>query len=459
MSTLIDSLKNHKIFQGKSKFNLVKCPGRISFSKHCDYVNNDLLCIAAEYNIYAASARSLSSEKKISNSFKIKIINLNSDFEDFELDLRKDYTENESIIESYKNQWFFYVLKLLNELLLISKESFQKIKEIYIGFNNNLPAAGGMSSSHALILSSMLSLSISLEIDTILNKIYKPQSKIESLEILKLCQKIEHSKGFKSGLGDQAAQLLSEKDKFCFVKLYPELSCTYIDIPDHLAFMILPSFIKAEKTSIEYQNSPKYFKNYSSLNEFWFELVKNKPEIIEQFPQSKNFYLGDLLYIYKDRELLELIHTIKDEKIKYLSLYALAEGARLKQLKENFSENKLFEHINLSHLAENIAEDKIKSQETLDLRKPLGEHVGAYRSSTLINDEIADFALKIDGVYACSIMGAGFGGNNLALVEKEKASKIKKIIIENYYSQKKETQKAEIALLVSTSSSGLKQII
>lgn len=458
MSSLIDSLKNLEIFQGKSNFNLVKCPGRISFSKHCDYINNDLLYIAADYNIYAASAATQSSEKKSIN-FRIKIINLNPDFKDFELNLSKDYFKNESIINEYKSNWFFYVLKLLNELILASKESFQEIEELYIAFNNNLPAAGGMSSSHALILSSMLSLSLSLKIDSFSNKIQNPKSKSESLEILKLCQKIEHSKGFKSGLGDQAAQLLSKKDKFCFVKLYPELSYTYIDIPEHLAFMILPSFIKAEKTSKEYQSTPKYFENYSYLNEFWFERVKNQPEIQAKFSSKEYFHLGDLLYIYNSKKLLESISSIEDEKLKYLSLYALAEGARLKELKEDFSESKLYNHINLSHLAENIDKDKMQTQETIGLTKQLSEHIGAYRSSTSTNDEIAELSLKIDGVYACSIMGAGLGGNNLAIVEKEKASKIKKILIKNYYSKKKQALEAEKAILVNTSSSALEQII
>ncbi|NQY79430.1 MAG: hypothetical protein HRT47_03855 [Candidatus Caenarcaniphilales bacterium] len=457
MSSLIDSLKNHKIFQGKANFNLVKCPGRISFSKHCDYVNNDLLYIAANYNIYAASAATLSENNL--ETFNITIFNLNSDFKDFELNLSKNYSKNEPQIDEYKSEWFYYVLKLLNELLLASPESFQKIAELYIGFNNNLPAAGGMSSSHALILSSMLSLSISLKIESILNKIQTPKSKTESLEILKLCQKIEHSKGFKSGLGDQAAQLLSQKDKFCFVKLYPKLSYSYIDIPNHLAFMILPSFIKAEKTSKEYRSTPKYFEKYSSLNEYWFKLLKNKAEITENLSEKENFHLGDLLYIYNDKELLELIGTIEDEKLKHLSLYALAEGARLKELKENFSENKLYSHINLSHFAENISKERMKTQETIDLTKKLSEHIGAYRASTAVNDELAEIALNIDGVHACSIMGAGLGGNNLAIVEKEKASKIKKILIKNYYSKKEEALEAEKAILVNTSSSSLEQII
>ena len=63
---------------------------------------------------------------------------------DFELNLSKNYSENEPQIDEYKAEWFYYILKLLNELLLASPESFQKIAELYIGFNNNLPAAGGM---------------------------------------------------------------------------------------------------------------------------------------------------------------------------------------------------------------------------------------------------------------------------------------------------------------------------
>ena len=112
MDSLINSLKDHIFFQGKSNFNLVKCPGRISFSKHCDYVNNDLLYIAADYSIYAASAKTLSAD--ISSKFTIKILNLNTDFEDFEIDFTKSYEENENLINShYKKNGFFMFLKSL----------------------------------------------------------------------------------------------------------------------------------------------------------------------------------------------------------------------------------------------------------------------------------------------------------------------------------------------------------
>ena len=316
-----------------------------------------------------------------------------------------------------------------------------------------------MSSSHALILSSLYSLSISLNLNKILKAIRKPENSKDSFEILKLCQKIEHAKGFKSGLGDQAAQLLSKKDKFCFVKLFPELKYSYVDIPEHLAFMILPSFIKAEKTSKEYRETSKYFENYGKLNEFWFDLLKNEPEFKKIYKEQTDFYLGDLLNIYNDSEILHKISEIKYEDYKYLSLYALAEGARIKDLKNNFSENKLYSHINYSHLAEYINQDRKTYQETINKSKPLREHIGAYRASTKINDEIADFALKINGVYACSIIGAGLGGNNLAIIEKDQAQKIKKIFIEEFYSKIKEATRAEKSILVNTSSSALVQII
>ena len=535
-----------------SKIHISRCPGRLSFSKHCDYVNNDLLYLATKYETLVAvqvSILNLQKSETPNNSVEpfIEIYNLNPDFQELILSRNEALEDisarksrlSDKLLSNYKSNWTFYILKILD---LLSKENSDlnlgEIHSLKIAVTSNLPAAAGMSSSHALILASLMSLVRALHSQGLLKNIDKTYFKyllnsgadsIEAiintndlLDLLKFCQKIEIAKGFNSGLGDQAAQILSRKNHFCFIKLFPELSFKYQKIPEDISFMILPSFIKAEKTSDEYKHKEKYFDQYQKLNQLTPFFLNNSLDAnhhngraakqtsssprrandrsvissdainteirVPQEHQGQN-YLGDLLYKFTDKEILEKLKKLKeikkiyindsviandDKKLSNLALYALAEGARLKDLKQNFCIEKMFEYVNLSHLAEWVsdtlphpmifpADSKLgntifTAQESININLKLANHIGAYRSSTVFNDSLQNFALSLEGVYACSIMGAGLGGNNIAIVSSEKIDSIKKTLIEDFYSHYSLAEKAKTAILVNSSADGLEYL-
>jgi galactokinase len=493
-----------------SKIHISRCPGRLSFSKHCDYVNNDLLYLAANYETLVAVQVStldpggIITPNATAQPF-IEIYNLNPDFQ--ELILNRDQvledisaiklTLSDHCLNDNKSNWTFYILKILD---LLSKEDLDfdlaKIHSLKIVVNSDLPAAAGMSSSHALILASLMSLIRAFHSQGLMKNIdktyfsYLLNSRAESLEtilntdnlldLLKFCQKVEIAKGFNSGLGDQAAQILSRKNHFCFIKLFPELSFKYQKIPEGISFMILPSFIKAEKTSDEYKLKAKYFDKYKEINQLVPFFLDNSLDAKSEIPehcQTQN-YLGNVLYKLTDKEILEKLKKLNenndDKKLSKLALYALAEGARLKDLKQNFCIEKMFEYVNLSHLAEWVsdtlphpmifsAELKLgntifAAQESININLKLANHIGAYRSSTVFNDSLQNFALSLEGVYACSIMGAGLGGNNIAIVSSEKIDSIKKTSIEDFYSHYNLAEKAKSAILVNSSANGLEYL-
>ena len=478
------------------KIHISRCPGRLSFSKHCDYVNNDLLYLAANYETLVAVQVStlalgeISTPNVTAQAF-IEIHNLNPDFQ--ELILSQDQviedisaiklTISNQCLNENKPNWTFYILKILD---LLSKEDFDfdlaKILSLRIVVNSDLPAASGMSSSHALILASLMSLIRALHSQGLLKNIDKTYFRYllnsgaegtnDLLDLLKFCQKVEIAKGFNSGLGDQAAQILSRKNYFCFIKLFPELSFKYQKIPEGISFMILPSFIKAEKTSEEYRLKEKYFDRYKELNQLTPFFLENETA------HKRASSLGDILYKLTDKEILEKLKKLKetqdDKKLSNLALYALAEGARLKDLKQNFYIEKMFEHVNLSHLAEWVSDSSphpmifsadlklgntiFAAQESINMNLKLANHIGAYRSSTLFNDSLQSFTLSLEGVYACSIMGAGLGGNNIAVVSTEKIDSIKKTLIEDFYSHYNLAEKAKTAILVNSSANGLEYL-
>lgn len=496
----------------KPKIHISRCPGRLSFSKHCDYVNNDLLYLAANYETLVAvqvSALALGeiSTPNISAQAFIEIYNLNPDFQELILSQEQviddisaiKLTLSDQCLNDNKPNWTFYILKIL-DLLLTEDLDFDlaKIHSLKIVVNSDLPAAAGMSSSHALILASLMSLIRALHSQGLLTNIdktyfkYLLNPKAENLEtilnrddllaLLKFCQKVEIAKGFNSGLGDQAAQILSRKNHFCFIKLFPELSFKYQKIPEGISFMILPSFIKAEKTSEEYRLKEKYFDRYKEVNQLTPFFLENETA------HKRASSLGDILYQLTDKEILEKLKKLKeikdiyiegsvitnDDKLSNLALYALAEGARLKDLKQNFCIKKMFEYVNLSHLAEWVSDNSphpmifpadlklgntiFAAQESINMNLKLANHIGAYRSSTPFNDSLENFTLSLEGVYACSIMGAGLGGNNIAIASSEKTDSIKKTLIEDFYSHYNLAEKAKTAILVNSSANGLEYL-
>lgn len=485
---LIEQIKKHPNFgnSGTGKIHISKCPGRLSFSKHCDYVNNDLLYLASDFFTYAGVQLILNNssnetfsgtELKLSRA-RIKIANLNPDFKNSEIELEK---LSDKYIAELKSDWSFYILKILSLLKDYAYIKLDKVLAINIIINSNLKAAAGMSSSHALILSSSYSLIKAFQDNNLLteqginffkillNTSLPAQSELNNeniLPLLKFYQEIEIAKGFNSGLGDQAAQLLAKRNQFCFIKLFPTLNYTYIPIPEHISFMILPSFIKAEKSSAEYQNRVKYFKEYKEVNTLAQEI------------HSEALYISDLLSYLDDKTILSKIKnklsTFQCGHVAHLAIYALAEGARLRNLRTNFTIKALAEHLNHSHLAEwvsikepaieklpflkNFPANVFKAQEFINPNMAISEHLGAYRASTEFNDALHEFSLNLDGVLGSSIMGAGLGGNNLAVVNTNKAEEIKDKLIKNFYSHYNLSKTAALDISTHTGSSGLEYL-
>jgi galactokinase len=434
---------------------ITRCPGRISFSKHADYINNDLLYCADDRDILVAAQLNEGEKSHLS------LINKSPNHPDESLDLETLFA-----VEPDKNTWTFYIISLFKELLNFNHDlkdeilSKLKNKELILAFSSDLPSAGGLSSSHALILSSYFAITGMLHIEE-LNKIVGS----DPLRILKLCQNIENARGFKSGLGDPAAQLLSKKDKLLFIKLFPQLRYSYIDRPSDLGIITAPSFIKADKSLPEFRAANENIAIYKEINSKARDIFKHNSK-----------YLGDLLYEYSDREILEAIQNSQelDHKSKGLALYGLAEGARVRDIKRAYNlapepqlDTKslcqaLGRHLNKSHEAEKnfyfdgkswqamTEEDKYNYD--INPSKPLGEHAGIYRASTLSNDKLQYLANQTKGVYGSSISGAGLGGNNTIVCSPNKQAEIKETLINQYYINEGLEARARQIVHISTGS-------
>ncbi len=441
----LDKLVSQECFDPKLPKVISRCPGRISLSKHADYINSDLLYVLDDRDLFAAVQLIEDPQHKFYGSLILK----NSDeiFPDLKVDLRTLNFDNLD-----KNHWSFYVLKLLQELNLQNR-----LREcgLVIAVDSEIPVGGGLSSSHALLLSCLLALTKVFHLNSYI-EILESRYKIETankealVEILKLCQRIEAAKGFNSGLGDQSAQLLSKKDHFTFIKIFPELQVCYKAIPNDIAIISAPTFIKAEKSLPEFKAANENIALYKTINELSNHLDAK--------------YLADLIYSKDEKDIFQFLENIEDRKVRGLALYGLAEAKRVSNLKSELNLLALGKHLNLSHKAElnfnydgekqslKAFNEEDKLNYIFDCNKELAEHCGSYRASTAANDELHYLACTIQGVYGCSISGAGLGGNNTIICQKDQAEKIKSALIEGFYKPKGLETRAQEALHISSSS-------
>ena len=388
---------------------LTRCPGRISLSKHADYINSDLLYLLDDRDIYLAAQVT---EAK-SECSEFKLINSNHNF----IDLCFEASELEKYLED-KASWYFYPLKIIQELG-IKLEG----KSLTLNYSSDLPTGSGLSSSHALMISSYLTL----------EKIFNLAKKTD-LELINFCQQIESQRGFKSGLGDQSAQLLSKKAQFSFIKLFPDLKVEHKELTEGLGIITAPSFIKADKSLPEFSEANENIQKYKSIN---------------KLAESQGVeYLADLIYTKTEAEIYKFLGSIEDSKLQALALYGLAEAARVKDLKENgISLEKLGKHLNLSHQAERRS---VLASPRNDI--PLKEQAGYYGASTPENDALQALALSYPGVYGSSISGAGLGGNNTIICDLDKATETKEKLIQDYYIPRGLEEKARERVHISSSS-------
>ena len=414
---------------GKDQLSIARAPGRISFSKHCDYVNNDLMYFADDRSTYTA----VSSKP---GTGIIKFSNLDPNYPSF--------ASNNLVEDVQKNSWLSYPMALLKILRDKYSLSLSAI-DLDIVVSSDIPAAGGLSSSHALLLSLVIAIASELKHQYLLELINN-----KSIDLLKILQEVETLRGFNSGLGDPAAQTLSKPDHFVFVRLEP-FSYSYLPMPAELAIITAPSFIHADKSLPEFAEANANIAAYKTLNDLSQKLFETK-------------YIGDALYTCSEDDIKSKINSIEDLRLRGLAIYALAEGARVQALKNNAASlssqdllKTLGDHLNLSHAAERQYRDRHAASAARDDKNvilsaakdpyasdhdtrctvynelSLSMHSGLYGASTQANDQLQALALSLDGVYGSSISGAGLGGNNIILTTKDKANVIKQELINHYY--------------------------
>jgi len=294
----------------------------------------------------------------------------------YSLDFNNFYTiKNDNLNKDEK--WHVY----FNELYRILKERQINIEGINIVFGSDIPIGGGVSSSSALCCGLILLLNHKFELN------------FSNNDMINLAAQIEHGIGLKGGKMDQTAILLGKQNKAIFLDC-STTKYSHIDLNlENQFFMLFDTNIQHSLVDSEYNNRRKQV-------EAALELVKNK------FGRS---------------------HTFRNTKLKHIGFFKESHPLEYKRIYHVLME---IERV------ENAVDALKKNDFTL-----LGLLMNKSHTSLTIDYEVScnelDFLVDnlqcLGNVLGARMMGGGFGGNVIALMNEDLLKKQLDTLKLNYY--------------------------
>lgn len=177
--------------------------------------------------------------------------------------------------------------------------------------DGTVPTGSGLSSSAAMVVSSLISSLLStVTVNTLPSK----------RKIVELAMISERNVGVNSGGMDQAASVFGEKDKAVFVEFAPELKGTTVKFPDEeVAFVIANSLVNADKHETAPENYNLRVVETTVSAEILARKLNLGPlksrdgfggtlyEVVQKYFESKNMAMESQLE--KFQEVLESVFT------------------------------------------------------------------------------------------------------------------------------------------------------
>jgi galactokinase len=293
-------------------------------------------------------------------------------------DLNKKYSTLSNKIEPSNEQWANYLLGVIAQLVNDGK----RVPGFDCVFGGNIPIGAGMSSSAAIECGLAFSL----------NEIYSLG--YSNLELAKLAQRAEHEyAGVKCGIMDQFAVLYGRENHV--IKLdCQSLEHQYYELDmSHLSIVLVNTGVKHSLASSEYNKRRKE--------------CQQGVDILKQ-------HNGNILSL---RDVnLDFIQQLKhrfDAKIWDRCTYVIEENERV-LLACNALDEKDFNRFG-----------KFMYQSHYGLRDK-------YEVSCAELDRLVELTVPLDGVLGARMMGGGFGGCTINLVQNDFIDDFKRLIVSGY---------------------------
>jgi galactokinase len=255
------------------------------------------------------------------------------------------------------------------------------LKGMNVAIKGNIPIGSGLSSSAAFEIAAAFLLKKMNNID------------IANIEVINLCQKAENEfVGVKCGIMDQFTSCMAQRGKAILLDC-KDLSYEYINIPEGITIALCDTGVKRELANSEYN--------------------RRRAECDKAVLQLKSY--------------LKHINSLRDVTMQDLEKYgSKLDSLLLKRSRHVISENyRVMEAVNCLN---NNDLNKL-GQLMYASHKSLKDD---YQVSCPELDTMVEIAQDCPYVYGARMMGAGFGGCTISLVNEKDSDLFKEKIIKNY---------------------------
>tara|TARA_Y100000590_G_scaffold452982_1_gene597135 strand:- start:325 stop:1497 length:1173 start_codon:yes stop_codon:yes gene_type:complete len=305
----------------------------------------------------------------------------------FSVDYNEKINFNLDDLNINGNLWEKYV----KSAIYIIKEKYNLNTGFNILIAGNVPIGFGMSSSAALEVSI---------VSAILNMC---SSNINKYQILDVCNKVENNLiGIKSGMLDQYASIFSKKNKLLLID-FLNLNHKYIDFNiNNSCWLLINSMVKRELVDSDYNDRVDECKKA-------MELIKNK---LNNNLTINSLTIENIKCINKNKKLYNrLIHVITENK----RVHQMAEAFNIMDL------DRIGDLLNESHHS-------------------LSKY---YEVSCKEIESIIEYSKKHSSFYGGRIMGGGFGGCTLNLIDYKTKDEFVQYVSDCFFKKYKYNLKIE----------------
>ncbi|KAK2580917.1 hypothetical protein KPH14_005986 [Odynerus spinipes] len=390
---------------------VVRVPGRVNLiGEHIDYCGYAVCPMAIQQHILVAIA--------ISNDHRISLTNVNTQYDDFQCDLKnvRDRIEN---TETGPAWYKYFLCGVEGALEVIPREKIPT--GILAAVWGNVPPNAGLSSSSALVSAAVLSL------------VHASQYELSKKDLADISAKAERHIGTQGGGMDQAIAFLGRAGTAMLIEFNP-LRATDVTLPENAVFVIAHSQayhnkastgdfnlrvaecrfaaqMIAKKRNKDWENAKRLIDVQESLGFSYSEMVLVVLEDLHEEPYTFDEIcecLGTTFEQLKETSQVGAFSASQTFKLRQRALHVFQEAHRVAEFQRVNKEDALMEEEKVRLLGE------LMSKSHASLSK-------LYECSHPRLDALVDKAMSC-GALGARLTGAGWGGCIVGIITKDKVS-------------------------------------
>ena len=459
---------------GDGEVVISRAPGRVNLmGRHIEHRGGSINVISINREMLLVAGRRDDDTVKLANlkeSFPKREFSISECMKKYETASWVDFIESDEItrmVTDNKGDWSNYIKAGVLRLQL--KEKHTRLSGMNLMFSGNIPMAAGLSSSSALVVSTMEA-AVALS-----------GTELKAQEFIHLCGEGEWFVGSRGGAGDHAAMKSGKRGKITHISFCPFEICESIPFPETYDMVVVNSFVDAKKSA----GAKDQFNQRVASYEFGFMLLYEAfPQYRDKMKFLKNInpktlqvpssVIYEMLLTLPERMTVEEIYAALPERyhekidrirrshaapayyeIRSVILYGIAECERAEKCMDLLKAQDyamLGRLMDLSHDGDRVtkfgkefdtsASDlylyrQIAALGSEDPEKVLSAQLwmqpGGYACSTPVIDDLVDALHEREGVLGVQLSGAGLGGCIMALVEKTHTEEVLAFLKAHYY--------------------------